>query len=278
MISKCGIITLEKPYNARMLRFLLAIALLLASGAAPAEDIVTLSTRAGITQSYLISSPQKSKAQAIALLFPGSAGKTDLDYESARTVLDRGNFLVRTRRMLAENGVVAVVMDAPSDQPNGMDDLFRLGETHADDIAKVITDMRKRFPGAPVFLVGTSRGTVSAAAAGRRLGKSIDGVVLTATLFNSSRTQPGLGGFDYASIPVPLLFVHHVDDGCTYTPYSAARRLSDRYPLVSVSGGSPPQSKPCEAMSQHGFLGREAETVEAMAKWMLKQPYSREIR
>ena len=30
-------------------------------------------------------------------------------------------------------------------------------------------------------------------------------------------------------------------------------------------------------MSPHGFLGKEAETVEAIAKWMLKQPYPREI-
>ena len=262
---------------ARMSRFLLASALLLSLGVASAEDIVTLSTRAGVTQSYLIAAPQGAKAQAIAILFPGGAGKTDLDREAARTVLDRGNFLVRTRQMLSRHGVVAVVMDSPSDQPNGMDDLFRLGEAHTEDIGKVIVDMKKRFPGAPVFLVGTSRGTVSAAAAGRRLGKSVDGVILTATLFNSSRTQPGLGGFDYAAIPTPLLFVHHVDDGCTYTPYSAARRLADRYPLISVSGGTPPQSKPCEAMSQHGFLGKEAETVEAMAKWMTKRPYPREI-
>jgi hypothetical protein len=30
-------------------------------------------------------------------------------------------------------------------------------------------------------------------------------------------------------------------------------------------------------MSAHGFLGREADTVDAIARWMLKQPYPREI-
>ena len=68
-----------------------------------------------------------------------------------------------------------------------------------------------------------------------------------------------------------------MDDGCTYTPYSAAKRLADRYPVISVSGGAPPRSKPCEAMSQHGFLGKEAETVGAVVQWMLKEPYPREI-
>ncbi len=101
--------------------------------------------------------------------------------------------------------------------------------------------------------------------------------MLTATAFLANQRRPGLSGFDFSSIPVPLLFVHHVEDGCNITPYSAASRLADRYPVIAVSGGLPPQSKPCEAMSAHGFLGREADTVDAIARWMLKQPYPREI-
>ncbi|HET9403874.1 MAG TPA: alpha/beta hydrolase [Burkholderiales bacterium] len=249
----------------------------LCSCAAVAEDIVTLSTRGGVTQSYLLSAPEAGKARAVAILFPGGAGKTDLERETARQVLDRGNFLVRSRRLLAANGIAAVVADAPSDRASGMDDEFRLGDAHAEDIGKVVADLKKRFAGVPVFLVGTSRGTVSAASIGKRLGPAVDGVVLTATLFLASGKQPGLSGFDYASIPAPLLFVHHANDGCAYTPYASAKRLSERFPLVTVSGGLPPQSKPCEAMSEHGFLGREAAAVEAIARWMLKQPYSREI-
>jgi len=245
--------------------------------AAAAEDIVTLSTRGGVTQSYLLSTPETGKARAVAILFPGGAGKTDLERETARRVLDRGNFLVRSRRLLAAGGIATAIMDAPSDRASGMDDEFRLEAAHAEDIGKVIADLKARFPGLPVFLVGTSRGTLSAASAGRRMGKAVEGVVLTATLFLATRQQPGLSRFDFASIPSPLLFVHHADDGCAYTPYASAKRLSDRYPLVTVSGGSPAQSKPCEAMSEHGFLGREAATIEAITNWMLKQPYNREI-
>jgi len=255
----------------------IALAWLLPLGAPSAEDIITLPTRGGVTQSYLLTVPVSGKAQIVAILFPGGAGKTDLERETTRKVLDRGNFLVRTRQLFAGQAVAAAVMDAPSDQPAGMDDSFRLGDAHTQDIEKVIADLKKRFPGLPVFLVGTSRGTISAASAGRRLGKQIDGVVLTSTLFLANRRQQGLSGFDYSTIPSPLLFVHHVDDGCNVTPYSSAKRLSDRFPLLSVSGGLPPQSEPCEAMSAHGYLGKEPETVEAIAKWMLKQPYPREI-
>jgi len=71
--------------------------------------------------------------------------------------------------------------------------------------------------------------------------------------------------------------VHHHQDGCQITPYAEARRQSDRYPLISVSGGKPPQSEPCEALSAHGYLGKEPETVEAIVHWMLKKPYRKEI-
>lgn len=236
-----------------------------------------LSTRGSVTQSYLLSSPPAGKARAVAVLFPGGAGKVELEREAARVLLDRGNFLVRSRRLFIGSGIATAVMDAPSDQPRGMEDEFRMGSAHAEDIGRVVADLRSRFPGLPVFLVGTSRGTVSAASAGRRLGTGVAGAVLTSTLFLASKRQPGLSGFDFSSIPVPLLFVHHVDDGCDYTPHSEAKRLADRYPVVSVSGGLPAQSKPCEAMSPHGFLGREADTVDVIAKWMLKQPYPLEI-
>jgi hypothetical protein len=259
------------------MRLLLIALVLVAPFAACAEDIVTLPTRAGVTQSYLLSAPEKGKARAVAILFAGGPGKVDLERETARTTFDRGNFLVRSRQLFARSGIAVAVVDAPSDQSQGMDDPFRLGSAHAEDIGKVITDLKTRFPSLPVFLVGTSRGTISAASIGRRAGKDVDGVVLTATLFLATKKQPGLSGFDFATIPSPLLFVHHVEDGCAYTPHSSARRLADRYPLISVSGGPAPQSLPCEALSAHGFLGKEADTVSAIAKWMLKEPHPREI-
>lgn len=260
-----------------MLRLSLAVALCLPIGGLFAEDIVTLPTRGGVTQSYLLTAPDGGKARAVAILFAGGAGRVDLERETARKALERGNFLVRSRQLFAQRGIAAVVMDAPSDESGGMADEFRLGSSHAEDIAKVVADLKARYPGSPVFLVGTSRGTISAASAGKQLGPAVDGVVLTATLFLAAGRRPGLSGFDFATIPSPVLFVHHVDDGCAYTPYSSARRLADRFPVVAVSGGRPAQSKPCEAMSPHGFIGKEAETVDAITNWMLKRAYPREI-
>jgi hypothetical protein len=75
-----------------------------------------------------------------------------------------------------------------------------------------------------------------------------------------------------------VLFVHHVSDQCESTPYSGAARLVDRYPLITVFGGLPPQSGPCDAHSQHGFLGKEPETVEEMVNWMVKKPFRTEVK
>lgn len=255
--------------------FVLGVVASLAQG----QEIVTLQTRPGVTQSYFLARAPQSP-RAVAVLLPGGGGNIRLRTEDGQIKFGPNNFVVRTRTEYVNRGVVASIVDAPSDQHSGMSDEFRLGEQHYTDISAMAVDLKKRYPGLPVFLVGTSRGTVSAASLGKRMGKAVDGVVLTSTVFLPSsgrRRQPGLSGFDFSSIAAPLLFVHHMEDGCSVTPYHEAKRLAGRYPLVSVSGGQPPQSEPCEALSAHGYLGKENETVEAIVNWMLKQPYRSEI-
>jgi hypothetical protein len=254
------------------------------ANAAAQQEIVALPTRAGVTQSYFLTSIPKN-LQAAVILFPGSGGTIALRSENGKPRFNPGNFLVRSRSEFIKRGAVAAIVDAPSDQQAGwgMSDEFRLGDAHLADISAVIGDLEKRFPKVPVFLVGTSRGTISAAALSVKLGQRAAGAVLTATMFrqapkNSKEPGPGLSKFDFQTISVPLLFVHHVSDQCVSTPYGEAARLSDKYPLISVFGGASPQSGPCDAFSQHGFLGKEAETVEQIVNWMLKKPFREEVK
>jgi pimeloyl-ACP methyl ester carboxylesterase len=252
------------------------------AGMAEARELVTVALREGATQTYLLAVPA-ARARAVALLFPGGFGKVDLTAFAGRLKPERGNFLIRARRHFVERGVATAVLDAPSDQPNGMPDEFRLQARHADDVARVIADLRARVPEAPVFLVGTSRGSVSAAAVGARLGgTAVAGVALTSSMFRaagarSAEPGPGLSHFDFASLRVPVLVVHHREDGCFASPYGDAYLLAKRFPLVSVKGGLPARSRPCEALSAHGYLGKEAETVDAIVAWMRGRPYPREI-
>ena len=98
-----------------MIRRLAALALLTALGAARAEDIVILPAREGVTQSYLLSSPAAGKARAVAILFAGGAGKVELERESARTLLDRGNSAERQLRIFNANRDIVEVARAIAD-------------------------------------------------------------------------------------------------------------------------------------------------------------------
>jgi len=247
---------------------------------AEAQEMVTLQTRPGVTQSFLIAGMGGRAPQAAALLFTGGPGTINLRMEGGRPKFGTGNFLVRARGEFIRNGVLPVILDAPSDHAREMPDHFRAGEAHRQDVRAVLAEVRKRYPDLPLFLVGTSRGTLSVAYLAASLGGEIAGAVQTSTLFyGPGRARPAaLSSFDWSAVKVPLLFVHHADDTCGATPYLEARRLEKRFPLVTVHGGKPAESPACEPRAQHGFYGKDAETVDAIAAWMLKKPFAKEIR
>jgi len=258
------------------------LAFALASGAF-AQELVTLPTRPGVTQSFFIASMSGGKPEAAALLLIGGGGNIRLRVEDGQIKFGDRNFLPRSRREFIRNGVVPVILDNPSDKQagDGMSDDFRESAAHATDIRAVIGEVKKRYPGLPVFLVGTSRSTLSVAHLARFLQSEVAGVVLSSSYFytgGGTRARPVLVGFNWSAIRAPLLFVHHEDDSCGATPYREAARLGRSFPLITVRGGKPPESGPCDPLAPHGFFGREAETVDAIAGWMLGKPFAKEIQ
>jgi len=236
-------------------------------------------SRPGVTQSFVILPMEGREPAALALLYVGGGGRINARNEEGQIRFGARNFLPRSGDEFVRNAVLPVVMDAPSDQRE-LSDGYRMGREQTADARAVIGELKKRFPALPIYIVGTSRGSVSAAYVARDLAREVAGVVLTSSVFGASnpkRQVPSLRGFDYAAIQTPLLFVHHREDGCEQTPYATAARLAQRYQLVSVSGGKPAQSGPCEPLSAHGYFGREAQTVDAIAGWMLKRPFPKEI-
>ena len=260
------------------LRWTWLAVLLAAAISASAEEIVTVSGRKGETQSYLLMH-NAAPPKVVAVLFPGGEGLMRLHSEGGSVKFSQGrNFLVRTRGMFRDAEIAVAIVDSPSDQQRaGMDDGFRSGRAHVEDIAAVVKDLRARFYSAKIFLIGTSRGTVSAAYVGRSLGEAVDGVILTSSVFYGGRSGIGLSGFDFGAIKAPLLFVHHVHDACRACPYRDAESLSRRFPLISVSGGKPAESDPCEPLAAHGYYGKEQETVKAIKAWMLGRPFPKTV-
>ncbi len=72
-------------------------------------------------------------------------------------------------------------------------------------------------------------------------------------------------------IRVPTLVVAHEDDECWATPPGGAEWIAEslvnasRVEMKMFSGGDEPRSKPCNALSAHGFLGIEQDVVAAIA-------------
>jgi hypothetical protein len=264
-------------------RLLLPLILLATSlGAAPApraiqRELLKIPTRPGVIQPALLLT-ESTTPKAVAILFPGGAGKQSLLRRPVEVVLGpRGNFLVRSAEQLLTPELAVLILDCPSDNAEGMNDAFRISDEHAADVRAVLAALRARFQGVKLHLVGTSRGTVSAAYVAQELGPAVDGVVMTSSVFRASGNNLGLSLFRFERLKTPLLLVHHAEDGCPFCPYGQALKLADKLPLITVRGSIEPESGPCDPLANHGFFGREAPVVQAIRNWILGMPYEREI-
>ncbi len=263
-------------------------ALLVAMLAGPADaqlktEVVTVDVRPGVTMKYL-EIRGSERPSATVILFAGGDGVLRLSSSGAIGTDLALNFLIRSRERFAGEGLAVAALDAASDLRKGMNGDIRLSAQHAQDVARVIAVLKKRI-GAPVWLVGTSSGTISAAGVAARLAQSEpgpDGIVLTST---QSTLVAGVCGrtvyfAQLAAIRVPVLGVSHRNDGCPCSPGSAAAgaKLMAALSAASakehriVTGGDPPLSKgPCLARAPHGFFGIEGQVVTAIADWIRKR-------
>ena len=256
---------------------LLAGALLATAALGPAHaataGLVAIETPRGARQAFVLITPEKPIAAVILL----AGGHGALGLQSATAMRwGAGNFLVRTRDRFAAHGLMAAVIDAPSDRRQGMNAIFRMSRAHAGDIGAVASYLKQQ-AAVPVRLVGTSMGTFSAAG-GAIAAEGVDGLVLTSTITRArpdwkiAQSHPdGVASMALPEIAAPTLIVSHRKDGCSLTPAADAPKLSRRLTrarkvdVVLLDGGDPPRSDPCEAGSQHGFLGIEAQAVDAIA-------------
>jgi hypothetical protein len=75
-------------------------------------------------------------------------------------------------------------------------------------------------------------------------------------------------------IRVPVLVVHHEQDGCEHCSFSEVPVLMTKLrnaptsKLLSFKGGDN-AGDPCEARAYHGFNGLERDVVEQTAAWIL---------
>jgi dienelactone hydrolase len=252
------------------MRLILSIFIVLLAAPAFAENdrLIKIDTRPGVTVSFYYM--KRDGAKASIVLLPGGAGGIGMK----NGIPTSNNFLVRSRDLFAANGFNVAVVGKPSDKED-LDGSFRISAEHIEDLRRVVAFLKKD-SGVPVWVVGTSMGTISATAVATVVSKEeLSGIVLT-----SSVTQKRIGAVPeqkLESIRLPVLVVHHELDACKICVPSEVSQIIrglKNAPIkkeVYVKGGANPTGNPCEALHWHGFIGIEKEVVDLISAW-IKNP------
>lgn len=233
------------------------------------NNVVTLKTRDGVNQRILINE-SISEEKVIAILFSGGKGKLKLHKDESKWTLT--NFLIRSRNLFNVNGITTIAVDSPSNLKNGMENGFRTSNEHIEDISYIVKYVKEKYPTNPIWLIGTSRGTVSAAFNALNQ-KDIHGLVLSSSLVKNSKGTYAVTELELLKLNIPTLIVTHENDGCYVTPPSGAKEIFDLLENVKIKevkyfSGGYEKGKLCKSQSHHGFLGIEEDVVNYISNWI----------
>src|SRR5436190_17287101 len=167
------------------LAFSFALVEAVVPAAAQATEVITIDSNLAV---HVRTSPAPALVpRHSVILLPGGNGVLSLNQAGDITGLE-GNFLIRAAGLFLQRRLnVAMVDAAPAfPAPSGLTNQ-RLTQAHADHLGQVIGIVRRQWPGLPVWLIGTSNGTLSVVNTGARLtGAALpNGLVLTSAVTKS---------------------------------------------------------------------------------------------
>lgn len=237
--------------------FLLFLAWAGRDRAGASEQLVTPPGQEGITMPVLYE--EAANPIASVILFVGGDG--DLAHQT-------NSFLLRVRGQFVAAGMSVAVPDTPSDHPGGFGPLFRTWTAHTTDIGAVVAFLKGRAL-VPVWAVGNSNGTISAASGAALLGpRNIAGIVLTSAVWLG-----GLGLVPVEKIAVPVLVIGNRLDACPASLLTLSEQNMRRFvaapdkKLMAVSG-NPSEGPRCGTGSPHDFYGVEDQAVPPIIDWI----------
>lgn len=240
------------------------------------ERVLQINSTSGAKMRSLISG-DAAKAKANLILLVGSGGALKIS-EGGELKYLKGNFLARSRRMFENRGYLVALVDAPMDQkkPQNLDG-FRASKEHASDLGIVAKNLFS-LNGKPVVVIGTSRGTVSAANLGLRDQSGlIKAVILTSALVRRNKKGESLNELNMKDMKLPLLFIHNKSDKCNFTLLEDVGRLATELKkdgvdvkLVVVNSVIK-TGRNCGSKSPHGFLGIEDKVVSMADEWLISR-------
>jgi alpha-beta hydrolase superfamily lysophospholipase len=231
------------------------------------EQLVELRLRQGETQKVLLVTPPDARAAIVML--PGGAG--DVGLTGSADIRHSDNFVVRTRAMWARRGFTVLI-------PDTIGHANLRGIRSSPGYASVVNDLVKlahRQVTGPVFLLGTSQGSIAAVnAAAHATAGSIAGVVLTESVSVMGGSGETVFSASLELVRAPALIVANRDDQCNVAPPEAASQIaramtmSRDVQVLIVTGGSNRSAKNCGSLTPHGYYGIEDQVIAKISRWM----------
>lgn len=235
--------------------------------AATNERIVSLPIGNGLSQRMLYLAPAHPRATLVML--PGGTGEIGLRRNGDLRHDD--NFVVRTRAAWVRRGYAVLIPDTIG-QANLRG--VRSSSAYSRIVDKLVAYAHAR-AAAPVFLLGTSQGTIAAMnGAAHASPGMVAGLVLTEAVSVPGKfSTETVFDADPQDVRVPALVVANRNDACNVAPPSMARRIAaamSRSPearVLMVDGGIQRSDKACGSLSVHGYYGIEEKVIVAIGAW-----------
>ncbi len=249
------------------------------------HSIVTRKNRLNqdVTLDYMVHQPAGTPMGIVVLIPGGALTALITGTEGNVATGSGGNFLVRSAHRFMNAGFRVLTMDRPSDftdygdidSANYLYDAYRTSVDHAVDITTMVN--RENTDNLPVFIVGTSRGAISAVAQNRLA----TGIAISSPITSISAAGVAIGSnsLPVNEVKVPVHLLYHQDDGCSVTQPANTAELIKKFANAGidvdgnvVSGGfvDTIDNNPCGAKSYHGFMGIENCAVNTTTTWIDK--------
>lgn len=257
---------------------------------ARAEALVTLETRDVANQNLIVIKPESTpeSTKAAVVLIPGGWGNLGLGGSADSPSVGQGgyannHFLVARRGDYARRGILAALLDAPSDAPaKGMSYGHRLSKDHAADLTAVVAYLKKQAD-VPVWLVGDSAAAFSLINAASNV-QGVHGLVFASSVTRLSAGKPSSTASQYPGgvldidgwdrIGGPVLIVANKKDECAISPPADADKLAAKLTragkvTVTYFDESASGRDPCICPSAHCFSGIQGDVNTAIADFIL---------
>ena len=221
---------------------------------------------AGTHQRVLYDAPPHPLATLVML--PGGAG--DLGLRRDGTLRHDDNFVVRTRGTWVAAGDAVLI-------PDTIDHADLRGERSTPRYAAIVealVELAHARAAAPVFLLGTSQGSIAATnGAAHAPTGTLAGLILTESVTRLGASGETVFTADPQAVRVPTLIVANRDDRCDVAPPTDAPRIAAaltraRTRILTVTGGTQQTRNPCGSLSPHGYDGIEQPVIAAIGHWI----------